>query len=62
MQVETSARDRYSKLIRERRQLKRQWRKLTGVEKLGIDCLQVDVEKRLALLRREENMIEKRKE
>lgn len=40
------------KLIQERRQLKRQWRKATEDEKIGIDCLQVDAKEGLAVLSR----------
>ena len=49
------------RLIQERRQLKRQWRKATEVEKEGIDCLQADVKERLAVLRRAENIRKNRK-
>ncbi|KAK0145224.1 hypothetical protein N1851_015879 [Merluccius polli] len=49
------------KLIKERRQLKKQWRKATVVEKEGIYCLQAEVRGRLVMLRRAENIRKNRK-
>ena len=49
------------RLVRERRRLRRLWRKATEVEKEGLNRLQVDVKDRLAVLRRAESIRKNRK-
>ena len=49
------------RLIRERRQLKKQWRKASDAEKEGINILQGDIRSRLTTLRRAENLRKSRK-
>lgn len=44
------------RLIQERRQLRRQWKKASEVEKEGINVLQADIKTQLASLRRAENL------
>ncbi len=39
------------RLVKERRQLKKQWRKATEEEKEGINLLQEEIQSRLATLR-----------
>ncbi|KAK0156142.1 hypothetical protein N1851_000565 [Merluccius polli] len=46
-------------LVKERRQLKKQWRKATEEEKEGINLLQGEIQSRLAALRRAENLLRK---
>ncbi len=48
-------------LVKERRQLKKQWRKATEEEKEGINVLQEEIQSRLATLRRAENLLKKRR-
>ena len=45
-------------LVKERRQLTKQWRKATE-EKEGINLLQEEIKSRLATLRRDENLLRK---
>ena len=47
------------RLVKERRQLKKQWRKATEEEKEGINVLQEEIQSRLATLRRAENLLKK---
>ena len=49
------------RLVKERRQLKKQWRKATEEEKEGINVLQEEIQSRLATLRRAENLLKKRR-
>ncbi|XP_035862163.1 uncharacterized protein LOC118496075 [Sander lucioperca] len=49
------------RLVKERRQLKKQWRKATEEEKEGINLLQEEIQSRLATLRRAENLLRKRR-
>ena len=49
------------RLVRERRQLKKQWRKATEEEKEGINVLQEAIRSRLVTLRRAENLVKKRR-
>lgn len=49
------------RLVKERRQLKKQWRKATEEEKEGINLLQVEIQCRLATLRRAENLRKRRR-
>ena len=49
------------RLVKERRQLKKLWRKATEEEKEGINLLQEEIRGRLATLRRAENLRKKRK-
>lgn len=48
-------------LVQERRQLRKRWKKASGVEKQGINALQVDIKNRLASLRRAENLQKRRR-
>lgn len=49
------------RLVKERRQLKKQWRKAPEEEKEGINLLQDEIKARLAVLRRAENLRRRRK-
>ncbi|KAI5086482.1 hypothetical protein C0J45_23354, partial [Silurus meridionalis] len=49
------------RLVKERRQLKKQWRKAIEEEKEGINLLQEEIRGRLATLRRAENFLRKRR-
>lgn len=49
------------RLVKERRQLKKQWRKATEEEKEGINVLQEEIQRRLVTLRRAENLRKKRR-
>ncbi|KAM4567620.1 uncharacterized protein V3H82_011871 [Fundulus diaphanus] len=49
------------RLVKERRQLKKQWRKATEEEKEGINVLQEEIKGRLVTLRRAENLLKKRR-
>ncbi|KAK0145336.1 hypothetical protein N1851_015756 [Merluccius polli] len=49
------------RLIQERRQLRKQWKKASEEEKEGIEALQDDVKTRLASLRRAENLRKRRR-
>ena len=49
------------RLVKERRQLTKQWRKATEEEKEGINQLQEEIKSRLATLRRAENLLRKRR-
>ena len=49
------------RLIRDRRQLKKQWRKITEEEREGINVLQTEIRGRLATMRRAENLVKKRR-
>jgi hypothetical protein len=49
------------RLVQERRQLKKQWKKASEVEKEGIEALQDDIKTRLASLRRAENLRKRRR-
>ena len=49
------------RLVKERRQLKKQWRKATEEEKEGINVLQEEIQSRLSTLRRAENLLKKRR-
>lgn len=49
------------RLVQERRQLRKQWKKALEVEKDGIDALQADIKTRLASLRRAENLQKRRR-
>ena len=49
------------RLVKERRQLKKQWRKATEEEKEGINVLQEEIQSRLTTLRRAENLLKKRR-
>ena len=44
------------RLVKERRQLKKQWRKAPEEEKEGINLLQAEIKNRLSTLRRAENL------
>lgn len=48
-------------LVQERKQLKKQWKKASEVEKEGIEALQADIKTRLASLRRAENLRKRRR-
>lgn len=47
------------RLVKERRQLKKQWRKATEEEQEGINLLQEEIKARLVTLRRAENLLRK---
>ncbi|KAK0141132.1 hypothetical protein N1851_021873 [Merluccius polli] len=47
------------RLVKERRQLKKHWRKATEEEKESINLLQGEIQSRLATLRRAENLLRK---
>ena len=47
------------RLVKERRQLKKQWRKASEEEKGGINLLQEEIQSRLVTLRRAENLLRK---
>ena len=49
------------RLVKERRQLKKQWRKAPEEEKEGINLLQAEIKSRLSTLRRAENLRKRRK-
>ena len=49
------------RLVKERRQLKKQWRKAPEEEKEGINLLQAEIKNRLSTLRRAENLRRRRK-
>ncbi len=49
------------RLVRERKQLKKQWRKATEEEKEGINLLQAEIQSTLAKLRGAENLVKKRR-
>lgn len=49
------------RLIRERRQLRKQWKKASDTEKEGLILLQADIKSRLSTLRRAENLRKLRK-
>jgi len=44
------------RLVKKKRQLKKQWRKAPEEEKVGINLLQTEIKKRLVTLRRAENL------
>lgn len=48
-------------LVKERRPLKKQWRKAPEEEKEGIDVLQTEIKNRLSVLRRAENLRKRRR-
>ena len=55
-EVELSRRQReIRRLVKEKRQLSRQWKKASEEEKAGIDVLQAEIRERLSSLRRAEN-------
>ncbi|KAL7834877.1 hypothetical protein SRHO_G00291350 [Serrasalmus rhombeus] len=49
------------RLVKERRQLKKQWKKANEVERLGLKALQSDIKQRLATLRRAEHLRRQRR-
>lgn len=49
------------RLVKERRHLKKQWKKATDPEKIGLEVLQSDIRQRLATLRRAECLRKQRK-
>ena len=49
------------KLVKERRKLRKQWKRATEEEREGIDVLQEELRSRLAILRRAEYLRKKRK-
>lgn len=49
------------RLVKERRQLRKQWRKTTETERVGLDELQAEIKQRLTKLRRAEHLRWKRK-
>lgn len=49
------------RLVQERRQLRKQWKKASGVEKEGISALQADIRIHLASLPRAENLKKRRR-
>lgn len=49
------------RLVLERRQLRKRWKKASGVEREGINALQGDIKTRLASLRRAENLRKRRR-
>ena len=62
VQVGRSRRQReIEKLVKERRQLRKQWRKASEEEREGINVLQEELRSRLIVLRRAEHLREKRK-
>ncbi|RXN17451.1 hypothetical protein ROHU_008023 [Labeo rohita] len=60
-QTKSRRQQEIERLVKERRQLKKQWRKAPEEEKEGINLLQAEIKNRLATLRRAENLRRRRK-